>query len=166
RLRADTLEVSDQQKILRLLVKEILVGKDTLVIRHSITIPNAGPDPITMPPPPHTPPQPPMPLPGTHYLLRSGRHQSVAVQYLSGCARPRDGGKGHRDGAVRGRLRGVVWHGRGSSAGAGRGATVDGASRTDAASGQDANRGCHPTGWLRLSRLPFRARPQMAAPKE
>jgi RNA-directed DNA polymerase len=27
--------------------------------------------------------------------------QSVAVQYLSGCARPRDGGKGHRDGAVR-----------------------------------------------------------------
>src|SRR5208282_1687657 len=123
RSRANTLDVSDQQKILRLLVKEILVGKDTLIIRHSITIPNAGPDPITMPRPPHTPPQPPMPLPGTHYLLRSGRHQSVAVQYLSGCA--------------------------------GRGATVDGASRTDAASGQDANRGCHPTGWLRLSRLPF-----------
>ena len=74
RSRANTLDVSDQQKILRLLVKEILVGKDTLIIRHSIPIPNAGPDPITMPRPPHAPPQPPMPLPGPHYLLRSGRH--------------------------------------------------------------------------------------------
>ncbi len=74
RSRANTLDVSEQQKILRLLVKEILVGKDTLVIRHSIPIPNAGPDPITMPRPPHTPP-PPMPQPGPHDLLRSGRHR-------------------------------------------------------------------------------------------
>ena len=35
---------------------------------------------------------------------------------------------------------------------------VDGASRTDAASGQDAHCGRHPTGGLRFSRLPFRAR--------
>jgi site-specific DNA recombinase len=83
RSRADTLDVSEQQKILRLLVKEILVGKDTLIIRHSIPIPNVGPDPITMPRPPHLPPQPPMPLPRPHYLLRSGRRQPTAVQYLS-----------------------------------------------------------------------------------
>jgi site-specific DNA recombinase len=58
RSRANTLDVSEQQKILRLLVKEILVGKDTLIIRHSIPIPNAGRDPITMPRPPHAPPEP------------------------------------------------------------------------------------------------------------
>ena len=83
RSRANTLDVSDQQKILRLLVKEILVGKDTLMIRHSIPIPNAGPDPIAMPRPPHTPPQPPMPLPGPHYLLRSSRDQSPVSQSVS-----------------------------------------------------------------------------------
>jgi site-specific DNA recombinase len=76
RLRADTLEVSERQKILRLLVKEILVGKDTLTIRHSIPIPNAGAQPVGMPRPPHTPPQPPMPQPGPRYLLRSGCHHS------------------------------------------------------------------------------------------
>src|SRR5664279_3367249 len=75
RSRANTLDVSEQQKILRLLVKEILVSKDTLTIRHSIPIPNAGPDLITMPRPPHAPPQSPMPQPGTHYLLRSGRQR-------------------------------------------------------------------------------------------
>jgi site-specific DNA recombinase len=80
RHRADTLEVGERQKILRLLVKEILVGKDTLTIRHSIPIPNAEPDPVTMPRPPHTPSQPPMPQPDPHYLLRSGRHDAVRSQ--------------------------------------------------------------------------------------
>jgi site-specific DNA recombinase len=80
RSRADTLDVSEQQKILRLLVKEILVGKATLIIRHSIPIPSGGPDPITKPRPPHAPPQPPMPLPGPHYLLRSGRREPAAGQ--------------------------------------------------------------------------------------
>jgi site-specific DNA recombinase len=83
RSRAATLDVSEQQKILRLLVKEILVGKDTLIIRHSMPIPNAGPDPITMPRPPHAPPQTPLPQPSPHYLLRSGRHLTAAGEYLS-----------------------------------------------------------------------------------
>jgi site-specific DNA recombinase len=78
RLRADTLEVSERQKILRLLVKEILVGKDTLTIRHSIPIPNAEPELIGMPRPPHAPLQPPMPQPGPSYLLRSGRRFTAA----------------------------------------------------------------------------------------
>ena len=82
RSRANTLDVSDQQKILRLLVKEILVGKDTLIIRHSIPIPNAVPDPITMPRPPHAPPQTPLPQPSPHYLLHSGRQGSALRRSL------------------------------------------------------------------------------------
>jgi site-specific DNA recombinase len=46
RARAQTLEVKERQQILRLLVKEILVGFDTLTIRHSIPIPSGeGPPP-------------------------------------------------------------------------------------------------------------------------
>ena len=73
RLRADALEVTERQKIVRLLLKEILVGKDTLTIRHSIRIPKAGPDPGGTSHPPHSPQQPPRPQPGPGYLLRSGR---------------------------------------------------------------------------------------------
>ena len=73
RLRADTLEMTERQKIARLLIKEILVGRDTLTIRHSIRTPSVGPDPSRMPRPPHIPPLPPAPQPGPNYLLRSGR---------------------------------------------------------------------------------------------
>src|ERR1035437_2323774 len=46
RARAQTLDVKERQQILRLLVKEILVGFDTLTIRHSIPIPSGdGPPP-------------------------------------------------------------------------------------------------------------------------
>lgn len=67
RARADTLDISERQKILRLLAKEVLVGKDTLTIRHSIPISRSGPDGGT----------PPVPEPskakiGPSYLLRSG----------------------------------------------------------------------------------------------
>ena len=76
RLRADTLQVPERQKILRLLVKEILVGRDTLTIRHSIRVPNAGPDPSGTIRPPHAPEQPPTPQPSPRYLLRSSRNRS------------------------------------------------------------------------------------------
>jgi len=76
RARADTLEVTERQKILRLLGKEILMGRDTLTIRHSIPIPNAGRDPSGMPRPPHAPQEPLTPQPGPPYLLRSGSHWS------------------------------------------------------------------------------------------
>ena len=36
---AETLDIHQRQKILRLLVKEVLVGKDSITIRHSIQIP-------------------------------------------------------------------------------------------------------------------------------
>jgi len=40
---AESLNVIERQKIVRLLVKEILVGEDTITIRHSIPIPSAQP---------------------------------------------------------------------------------------------------------------------------
>jgi len=43
--RADTLDVINRQKILRLLVKEILVDDDTITIRHAIPITSRGPIP-------------------------------------------------------------------------------------------------------------------------
>ena len=43
RSAAESLSVLDRQKIVRLLVKEILVGEDTITIRHSIPIPSAPP---------------------------------------------------------------------------------------------------------------------------
>jgi site-specific DNA recombinase len=43
RSSAENLSVIERQKIVRLLVKEILVGEDTITIRHSIPIPSAPP---------------------------------------------------------------------------------------------------------------------------
>jgi site-specific DNA recombinase len=43
RSAADTLDVIERQRIVRLLVKEILIGDDSIVIRHSIPIGNPGP---------------------------------------------------------------------------------------------------------------------------
>jgi len=82
RSRPDTLEVSERQKILRLLVKEILVDRETLTIRHSIRIPNAGLNPSGTIRPPHAPQPPPTAQPGSGYLLRSGRHIAAFSEYL------------------------------------------------------------------------------------
>jgi site-specific DNA recombinase len=63
RAQAETLDVIEKQKILRLVVKEVLVGEDTITIKHAIPItgPSRGSDtgggPETK-----------------SYLLRSGRH--------------------------------------------------------------------------------------------
>lgn len=43
RSAAETLSVMERQKIVRLLVKEVLVGEDTITIRHSIPIPSGPP---------------------------------------------------------------------------------------------------------------------------
>jgi site-specific DNA recombinase len=76
RARADMLDVAERQKVLRLLVKEILVGRDTVTIRHSIRIPNCGPDSGGAPRPPHAPQKPSTAQSDPYYLLRSGRHHS------------------------------------------------------------------------------------------
>ena len=45
RARSDTLDVSQRQNIVRLVVKEIRVGLDTLTICHSLPVGRPGPDP-------------------------------------------------------------------------------------------------------------------------
>ena len=41
---AHTLDVLERQRIVRLLIKEVLVGDDTIVIRHCIPVPSSPPD--------------------------------------------------------------------------------------------------------------------------
>ena len=48
RTSADTLNVIDRQRILRLVVKEVLVGRETLPIRHSIPVQRQDPTPPTL----------------------------------------------------------------------------------------------------------------------
>ena len=69
--RADSLDVAERQKILRLLVKEVLVDSDTITIRHSIPIPQSGPRSGGSPSPNSEPGGSIVPS----YLLRSGSHR-------------------------------------------------------------------------------------------
>jgi len=75
RCRADTLDVAVRQQILRLVVKEILVGTNTITLRHSIPIPQS-------PPESNGSPSPGVGVTGLNsaqcYLLRSGSHFAVA----------------------------------------------------------------------------------------
>jgi len=48
---ADTLNVAERQRIVRLVVKEVLVVDDTIVIRHSIPVPGGAPDGAERTPP-------------------------------------------------------------------------------------------------------------------
>jgi len=69
---ADSMNLTDRQKILRLLVKEILVDLETIKIKHSIPVtgPSSGSGPLERPETPS-------------YLLRSWSHQSSACEPLS-----------------------------------------------------------------------------------
>ncbi len=88
RIRADSLDVGARQKILRLLVKEILVDKENITIRHSIPTPHSGPGSDGSSGPVPVPPTPPS---GAGYLLRTWSHFTAAREYLSAlCLRPMD----------------------------------------------------------------------------
>ncbi len=63
RTGAETLSVTERQKVLRLLVKEILIDRETITLRHSIPVTATGPV---------AGPSGGAETPG--YLLRSGRH--------------------------------------------------------------------------------------------
>jgi len=84
RLRAETLDTVERQKILRLVVQEILVGADTIRIRHSIPVTDSGPGG-------HDGMAPLMnPAAGAgsrSYLLRTGSHH-CALRRTYGCLRP------------------------------------------------------------------------------
>ncbi len=68
RSAADTLDVIERQRIVRLVVKEVLIGDETITIRHSIPIPS-GPPQNSGPPTPSWSQNPPG---GQNYLLRKG----------------------------------------------------------------------------------------------
>jgi len=40
---ADTLSITEQQRIVRLVVKDVLIADDTITIRHSISVPQQNP---------------------------------------------------------------------------------------------------------------------------
>jgi site-specific DNA recombinase len=76
RTTADTLDVIERQRIVRLVVKEVLIGDDQIVIRHSI--PMTSTPPVSGGPP--TPSWPDGTSTGQSYLLRSGSTLSRAQQ--------------------------------------------------------------------------------------
>ena len=80
RVRAEALDIAVRQQILRLLVKEVLVGGDTITLRHSIPIPQSGPG-SNGSPAPSSGIAGSTPNPG--YLLRSGSHQPSVGQSVS-----------------------------------------------------------------------------------
>ena len=75
RVRAEALDIVVRQQILRLLVKEVLVGSDRITLRHSIPIPQSGPGSNGSPTPPSGVIQS-RSSPG--YLLRSGSRFAFA----------------------------------------------------------------------------------------
>ncbi|MGO9594127.1 MAG: recombinase family protein [Steroidobacteraceae bacterium] len=74
RSAADTLDVLERQRIVRLVVKEVLIGDDTIVIRHCI--PLASPSSPAGAPP--TPGRPEGVQNAQSYLLRKGSDQRIA----------------------------------------------------------------------------------------
>jgi site-specific DNA recombinase len=76
RAAADTLDMLERQRLVRLVVKEVLVADDTIVIRHCIPVPSGPPNGSS-----------PAPDPSDHladnrsYLLRMGRHRSPQPQF-------------------------------------------------------------------------------------
>jgi site-specific DNA recombinase len=75
--KSETMELPQRQKILRLLVKEILVGADTITVRHSLPIAGLEPPsdgPVDGPRSPRAPSGTPS---GASYLLRSGSHRTA-----------------------------------------------------------------------------------------
>jgi site-specific DNA recombinase len=80
RVRAETLDIAVRQQILRLLVKEVLIGANTITLRHSIPVPQSGPGSNGSPAPSSGVTQS---MPNACYLLRSGSHDSEARQHFA-----------------------------------------------------------------------------------
>jgi site-specific DNA recombinase len=80
---ADTLSITERQRVVRLVVKDVLIGDDTITIRHSIPVPQQGP--------PQGGNLPPGKTDGPNYLLCKGSAVSPAVEYPAGRSGPRTG---------------------------------------------------------------------------
>ena len=87
RSSAETLDIAERQRVVRLLVKEVLVSEDKIIIRHSIPISGSPSDGTDSSKPDTDSTE------GGNYLLRSGRLLAVAGEPVpSLCVRPVDGG--------------------------------------------------------------------------
>ena len=73
RARAETLQVRERQQVLRLVLKEVLVGYDTITLRHSIPVPQSGSAPNGSPAPSSGPSAA---VPNPDYLLRKRSHNT------------------------------------------------------------------------------------------
>jgi len=93
RSSAESLNVIERQKIVRLLVKEILVGEDTITIRHSIPIPSAQPQNVSF-----------EASNGQNYLLCKRREFATAVKPGARRTRPRARATRTQLRSLRGRL--------------------------------------------------------------
>jgi site-specific DNA recombinase len=83
RSAADTLSITERQRIVRLVVKDVLIGDDTITIRHSISVPQQAP--------PQGDNLPPRGTHGRNYPLCKGSDLAAACQH-----RPR-----HHRGTIR-----------------------------------------------------------------
>src|SRR5208337_3937119 len=102
RSSADTLDIMDRQRIVRLVVKEVLIGDDNIVIRHSIPIASTPPASGGPPAPSRSAGTPN----GQSYLLRKGRNFTPLSECLPSlhvrsvgramAATPCNRGYGHR----------------------------------------------------------------------
>ena len=81
RAAAETLDIVERQRIVRLIVKEVLVNDDTIVIRHCIPVPS-GPPPTNDGGPNNDTDNA---VDSRSYLLRSGSTLAVAVEPDAGC---------------------------------------------------------------------------------
>jgi site-specific DNA recombinase len=79
RSAADTLDILERQRIVRLIVKEVLIGDDTILIRHCIPAGAPPPSPGRLPPPDRIARSPDG---GRDYLLRSGRERTALWRAL------------------------------------------------------------------------------------
>jgi site-specific DNA recombinase len=107
---ADTLDIVERQRLVRLVIKEVLVGDDTIVLRHCIPVPSGPPNGSTSPQSRHSD------GPGNDrsYLLRSGSSLAIVGEYLHASfhqgvsqtrfGSPVRGGVGY----IRGRFRGPL----------------------------------------------------------
>jgi len=82
RSAADTLSITERQRIVRLVVKDVLIGDDAITIRHSIPIPQGEPHPQG--PSPNQKGRP-------DYLLCKGSIVAAAQQYPAGRSGPGTG---------------------------------------------------------------------------
>jgi site-specific DNA recombinase len=92
---ADTLSITERQRIVRLVVKDVLIGDDTITIRHSIPVP---------PGPPQGGGLPSGRTDNQHYLLRKGSAFAPVKQSRARRTRPGVGAPGTSLCSVCGRL--------------------------------------------------------------